>query len=491
MKKLLGVLRGVLIGVAIQFFMPSLQLTASAQAGIAQALGSLPFYYTVEASVSQLASIGIPQQITTVLQQLGVTAPVFLYVTTQPMTIQLPVAAPVAQKQQETPEETPAQAATTGDIDTELGDLENFATEELSITESQPAAASESIDLKQGLTVITTVNLRQLAAPLLQFIGLQEVQGLDAVRLGWFIPLTATSAKDIEPLATSGQVVIPTLCLAQLLGQFGNSAQINQLGLQKVCLQQAILKPTTDGTRGIVITADKAELLKARMHMQITVVQKPASPSQYAATIVATSIDPTQLKLAAIDPALQPLDAQLGHLVHITQLQVIIANHAGSSDASGAGFSDTMQGVSIIYTATINNKQIGKILAGLGFAAEGSDGAYTLVGRISFDPTKLRKQGNRQAHYAMELLRTETSGKKICPRDLIALLGAVVPPLANNSPLQQLQGYLNNFCIENMNIIQDPFDDTGGYLVTGSADIGNPPILQLPIFFSLALKKTK
>lgn len=483
MKKLFMML---IISVTTQLFMPS-QLAASVQTDTAQALGSLPFYYTIEASVSQLASIGIPQQITTVLQQFGVTAPVFLYVTTQPMTIQLPVAAPAAQPKQE----APTQTATTGDIDSELGDLENLAMDELATTEPQPAAAGESIDLKQGLTIITTVNIRQLAAPLLQFIGLQGVQGLDAVRLGWFIPLTATSVKDIEPLATSGQVVIPTWCLAQLLGQFGNSAQINQLGLQKVCLQQAVLKPTTDGTRGIVITADKAELLKAQMHMQITIAQQSASSSQYAATIVATSIDPTQLKLAAIDPALQPLDAQLGHLVHITQLQVIIANRAGSSDASGAGFSDTMQGVSIIYTATINNKQIGKILAGLGFAAAGINDTYTLVGRISFDPTKLRKQGNRQAGYAMELLRTDTSGKKICPHDLIALLGAVVPPLANNSPLQQLQGYLNNFCIENMNIIQDPFDDAGGYLVTGSADIGNPPILQLPIFFSLALKKTK
>lgn len=413
-----------------------------AESQVAEIASSVDVTQHLQLTAQELTKIGVPAEIGTALQQLGITQPVDVYVATQ------------------------------------------------------GADISETLHVDPGMTVMATINFHEEFGPLLQALNLQNVQGLDAVPMAWYIPLNATSVKDIHMKPGTGQITVPQFCLSQLMGQFGNSQQVQQIGLDKICLENAVITPLVTGGKGVQVAAQEVELFNEKMAMQVSVQQ--AANAQKAIAVVASSENASQLKFANIDPSLQAVDAQMGKLFTLLSFQMVVSNTLQSTDITQEGFADTPQGLSLVLKVQVLNNEIGKILAGLGFATQTEQGQYEVTQRIVFTTSTGQSTENAtpspaksKVSYTIEVLRADTSGKKLCATELVTILGDVIPQLATNSPLQQLATYLNNLCVENMQLTQDPFEENGSYLLTGQADIGNPTLFTVPIMFNIQPKKSQ
>lgn len=356
------------------------------------------------------------------------------------------------------------------------------------LTHAMGAQTPKTMTINPGLTAIATINLHDTLGPVLQFMNLSSVQGLEKAVVSWYVPTTAKSAKDIVVQGGgAGAITIPHYCISSILGTLATSDAIKNSPLASFCLDNAQLTPLhSDAGMGVRLQAADAELFSQKMKVQLQVT--PASQGKHTVVFNGNSISPQGMKFAAINPSLQPLDTDLAPLMQLQTFDVVVASNEQSDDPTGTGFASTPAGLSVILKAQLANSglaaTLGKVLAVFGFAQPATGGAgYTIAARA--DLSKPQKPGSKLA-YTLELLQTNSTGK-VCMNTLVQQLGSLIPQLPQSGLFQQLSQNLSALCVENMQLVQDPFADKLTLLVTGTADIAGQ--LQLPIMFSVKLQK--
>lgn len=356
-----------------------------------------------------------------------------------------------------------------------------------SMEETSNQQALKTMTINPGLTVVATVNMHDTLGPVLQFMNLSAVQGLENASVSWYVPTTAQSVKDIVVQGGTGAITIPQYCLSSILGPLANSDAIKNSPLASFCLKNAQLTPLhSDAGMGVQLQADAAQLFSQNMKVQLQVA--PAAQGQHEVVFSGTSISPQGMHFATINPSLATLDTQLAPLMNLQGFDVVVATSEVNQDPTGTGFASTPAGFTVIFKAQLANSglaaTLGKILAVFGFAQPVTGGAgYTIAARANL--SKPQQPGSKIS-YGLELLQTGSTGK-VCMNTIVQQLGSLIPQLPQGGLFQQLSQNLSALCVENMQLMQDPFADKLTLLVTGTADIAGQ--LQLPILFNIKLEK--